>query len=534
MMPFVLELIRDIMDYIYNSGSAGHQVIDAAGLVCKTWREAALTAKWQEAMLLPLLSFLVSAYVDEWTYSSPLTKEDWERFDNIARRVKTLHTPRWYSIPDSIRTAIFDSRPDRDVSLFPRLRTLNMDWSFEHDVTKIMTFLPNNLERFDVRIGGANYKQGLTVDFMALLPQRFAHLSELTLYSEYDANDHFADAIATLLPQLPKLHYVWLCRIQLTSQMAVSLVGMSILDELYLHQSPTETIPELLLESWNTDSFLMLSTLDIPTRFDETTASLLYKVSGPNSRSLSTLRFVHLIKNGISAVGMEVERVLQAIQVHSALLHLTLQSMELESASERALQPLSSLHKLKTLEVSLKATSMRIRDEDVGELLEHLPNLESLTLALQEDTEYVLTLRTLVSALNHCPLLRDIGLLVDASTPLVPVFTQPPHRSIRSLAFGDLLDSLRVSHLDSAGEVAAFISQLSNDVLKITWGDEDRHCTYTIDEDGDRVDDGDGDYAASEIWEQVRKLIPVFQEVRRRERLQCLGGAGGSRNAAKR
>ncbi|KAG8982787.1 hypothetical protein FRB94_007863 [Tulasnella sp. JGI-2019a] len=519
-MLSIPELIQDVMDYLYSYGES-YRAIDEAGLVCKSWREAALTTTWRDAKPAPLLSLLVGARVENWTYSDPLTKEDWGRFDNVALRVMTLHTPAWYSIPLSILTAIADSNIDRDVALFPRLRTLDMEWSLERDVTQIMIFLPENLERFDVGIDGDEYEKGPTIDFMALLPQRFGDLSELALYSRDDVNDDFADAVATLLPQLPKLRHVWLSHIQLTSQMVKSLDGMSFLEKLYLDRSPTETISELLLEFWNTDSFPKLSALSIPTRFDEATASLLYKLSGSNSRSLSTLKLMHIATNGSSAVGMEVDQVLRAIQVHSALLHLTLESMDLWSVSAGALQPLSSLHKLKTLEVSFKAASMRIHDKDVEELLEHLPNLESLTLALQENTKYILTLRTLVSALNLCPLLSHVGLLVDASTSLVPASVQSPHRSIKSLAFGDLMDSHRVSHLKSAAKVAEFISKLSDGVLEITWGEEDY---YGDDGDGD----GDSDYNASKIWKEVHDLIPILQKVRRDERMRFLGGVGMS------
>ncbi|KAG8979872.1 hypothetical protein FRB95_009799 [Tulasnella sp. JGI-2019a] len=511
-MLFIPELVQDVMDYLHSYG-ASHHAIDDAGLVCKPWREAALTSKWRDAKLVPLISLLVGARVEKWAYSNPLSKEDWGRFDNVARRVITLHAPRWCSVPVSVLVAMAGSNFDRDVALFPRLRTLDMEWSLERDVTQLMAFLPENLERFDVGIDGGEYEKGPTIDFMALLPQRFGNLSELALYSLSDANDDFTDAIATVLPQLPKLRHVWLSSVKLTSKMAVSLAGMSFLEELHLRLCPTETVSELLLERWNPNSFPTLSTLNIPMRFEEATASLLYTLSGPNFRSLSTLKLMQ--KNATSVVEMEVDRVLRAIQVHSVLLHLTLESMDLQGVSARALHPLSSLHKLKTLEVSLKAASMRIHDTDVEELLEHLPNLESLTLALEEDSKYILTLKTLVSALNLCPLLSRVGLLVDASTSLIPEPTQLPHRNIRSLAFGDLMDSHRVSHLESAAKIAAFISKLSDNVLEITWGDED--CCR---DDGD----GDGDRVASKIWQEVHDLVPIFQEVRRYERMRFLGG----------
>ncbi|KAG9032265.1 hypothetical protein FRB95_001661 [Tulasnella sp. JGI-2019a] len=518
------ELLQDVMEYVYTFGSPNHRAIDQTGLVCKTWREAALTVKWREANLIPLLSLLVGARIEKCTYSGPLTKEHWGQFDDVARRVMILHTPYRYSTPASILAAIADSRPDQDIALFPRLQTLNMSWSSERDVIQIMEFLPENLERFDVGIDGGRYRKGLETDFMTLLPQRFEHLSELALYSRGDASDDFADAVATLLPQLPKLRLVWLSIIQLTSQMVKSLAGMPFLEKLHLDRPPTDSISELLLESWNTDSFPNLSTLDIPTRFNQATASVLHKISNTNFRSLSTLRLIRLTKKATPTVEMDVDRVLQKIQAHFALLHLTLQSMDLQSVSAGTLQPLISLNKLRTLKISFKATSMRIRDKDVEELLEHLPNLESLTLALQDDDECKLTLSSLLSALNLCPLLIYVGLLVDASTELIPSTVQPPHRSIRSLDFGDLLNSRRVSPLDSAVEVAAFIGQLSDEVLEIAWGDEDR---YDIDEDGDCVNDDSGDYAAVEIWREVHDFIPIFQEARRRERLLCLNGAGG-------
>lgn len=132
----------------------------------------------------------------------------------------------------------------------------------------------------------------------------------------------------------------------------------------------------------------------------------------------------------------DLDEVVKAIGLHQAVREVDLVFGQVYTEGQ-CLAGLGRCAGLEELHIRVTAAACLIQDEHLAAPLPCLPKLRSLALRILSSSGEApsLTLRTLVHAVQYCPLIQSTALPVDATSAKVPVdiWTAQPHTSLVSL-----------------------------------------------------------------------------------------------------
>ncbi|KDQ62088.1 hypothetical protein JAAARDRAFT_76104 [Jaapia argillacea MUCL 33604] len=515
----------------------------AAACTCLTFRDPALDLLWHCQSIHNLLRCLPRdlwrvAKVEKWiragraepqkleflqlSFERPMVPSDWEVFQNYSSRIWKLDVniavPRSLNAIGSMKTvdvkvfqALCTFRPTTD--LFPRL--LRLEYACDEPDMRpyIHLFLRHKLASLSIpRWRG----QGGELDiFFHSLLLATPHLTTLDFETPISNSQGCVPSLLRHLKHLLNLH------VKFDSPTAGDIVP------LFLHQSlrhldltlrgDTQSITLASLEasakSWSdlpgSRPFLpCLQELEISVAGLKTSTALIQFLKPNGLRRLEA--------NPLKAqTGSELYHYFQAISdgcSHSTLKEIIVFRASFSAASLPAvshitpsdiLEPLLPFNNLERLEIDI-TMSLAIDDGTVQKAAMAWPNLRELELSPSHGSPDVskVTLKGLIPLAKHCPNLKTLGIIIDATTH--EVMEQRPGRGVvndrvRLLSVGN-------SKIGEPAKVAAFLSDIFPDIKEIlAW------------EFGADDDDDEGDLL-QQRWEMVKELYDEFANVRRQER----------------
>ncbi|KAG9000134.1 hypothetical protein FRB95_008824 [Tulasnella sp. JGI-2019a] len=474
-MLFIPELLLEFMPYLHDPDFEADVGIDyvsinSVGLVCKAWREPSLAIKWRKEIWAHVLYMLVPVRVSpelRWVFVRTPTRNDWYRFEMVAGRLHTLVIPSDTLDMDlSVLAALGGTRPDYKRTPFENLRGIDAHMvSGSNLVTIIVPRLPiPSLTILEVGVD-TSVDAASQVSFLQLIPDRFPSLSTLKLWSFSD-NKHIHTTLRSTIRKLGQLRHIFLHGLSFTNEITAPLSAMPALEIVEFEASGRQLhLHHRLRWADNTGAFTRLSHLKLHLAFDEETCSILRTIA--TNHSLQRLSLTHYASCNPQA---KLDAVISAITQHSQLRELELKDVSVEVMSRATFRPLGSCGAMESLEFSILTSKMGVRfaDHDLGDMLQHLPNLKTLRFSVYGG-DNGLTLFSLVIALRHCPLLEDVGLYVDARQCALPAPNQlrTRHHNLYHLNFMEGAGLPANSGIDSAEAVAAFLSSLSTRAIEV-------------------------------------------------------------------
>ncbi|KAG9031188.1 hypothetical protein FRB95_003092 [Tulasnella sp. JGI-2019a] len=461
---FVDEIVIQFLAYLYQPRfDNDYSDINAAGLICKAWRELSLDIKWREVDLKYLLSVLAplrKPHPNEALFFTGVpTDADIYSFRDAARRVWYLkgdcneeQTVLSKRIVNTIR-AIQGDAP----SLFPNLRTVKIGIQMHLTaITRFIKLLPPSLQLLDISTTLLS-DDGYTV-FLRSLPSRLPSLTTLTILGSAKAQAN--SAMCGVLAQSPELRHVSLAQHLVSSPLIEALSKLQFLESIEIGTA----IDKMVLTGFEWErrfgAFPRLIELSARLPLDPPITSLLMDIGA--NHSLITLRLIYTGRNIVRDT-VDFKSLMRAVATHSLLRHLSLIRFRADISNADILRPIACLTLLESLHIHTYPTS-GITDKDVGELLENLPLLRHLQLYFPNWRERGwtrITLRTLALACAYCPLLENATLYVDARQESIPseAQEQPMELKPRVVIF-ECATNDSYSAISAPEKVAAFLSQL--------------------------------------------------------------------------
>jgi hypothetical protein len=320
-----------------------------------------------------------------------------------------------------------------------------------------------------------------------------------------------------LFPSLPKLQKVTMPRYHLTSRVAECLSRLEYLGVVEFQYREEQGIGNpgdvaSFFPSLDEGAFSSLWDLSLCSRFLDVTRLL----AGSFAPSNITMLY---IDSPISETPSSIHDLLSNISENCQLLkNLTLvPTVEISAFTEQpqpedqlnfeTLRPILMCPNLTSFEIIHKYPII-LRLEDVEELASKWPSLETLVLNNEPASmhEPSLTLRALLPLARHCPLLRQLGLFLNATAVGLPLIGEElvPFKQLTQLSMG-------VSRVVETEPVALFLSRMCPLGCALNSG-----VTWDADYSEGRLGLEIGQRHRK--WEEVGKLLPPLIQLRLEER----------------
>ncbi|KAG9002472.1 hypothetical protein FRB94_003832 [Tulasnella sp. JGI-2019a] len=370
-MLFIPELVFEFMGYLPQ-----HTVdsdIDAAGLVCKLWRDVSLDAKWKTANLRPLLSMLapLTDKMGSWAFKWEPRLEDWGRFDEVVCHVRTLRTGSMCRFSEKLYNTL-KNRPDNTAFLLHNLRALETSETDITAVSDVLLIVPSTINRLKIVSPWAGNDRNQR-NFLKDVPTQFPQLSELVL-SRLHGSKKLQETLEVALSQLNALRLVDLSSQRLSPTILIVLGKLPLLEmmRLWITSPPESELPP--------GAFQKLVELDLSSRFDSTVASLLSTIAA-QAHSLVRLSLRHRRDVCHKA---DLPAVMWAIATQSRLQQLTVTDVVADVLFTDTLQILRPCGALRFLRLEMSVFTLGVIDRDVKELMKHIGSLRRVYIKLME------------------------------------------------------------------------------------------------------------------------------------------------------
>ncbi|KAF7290773.1 hypothetical protein MIND_01318200 [Mycena indigotica] len=477
-----LLLISDIVENIFQHFGSGSLAVLAR--TCRAFHEEAVDALWTQQTtlenilnLLPDDTFRAStadyfdAHYETFDLCRPLQPADWTRALTYTRRIKILvleasearHSEgysTWSGFPLKNQVqAISASFPSSGI-IFPNLRHLTWVTNpYKSDVSHLLvSFLSPNILHLNV---GGTLRAAEALNSGAVL------LSNATYIAFRSWGALPSNTLDKLILSTWNLHSLSLPRIDriilqhLTQQ--PSLRYLELYDPEAGDCGPSD-VPLVLHEPPIVSGLISLKLQQTSLKF----ASELIKLLGPFSSSLKQFSIsrpdlfkANELEAFLATVGSSLKpSTLQKLQIFDSnrLYLLPGEYVEIQAAMDQytsdasSLDSLASFSKLHTLRIATY-TGFRIDDDALERLAQCWPNLKSLRLCsmCRKQTPPLTTLAGFFALSQHCPLLEDLTMAVDA-TDVAPEHPRPFVKSPLHFLH------VKESPIDDAEAVAKYLS----------------------------------------------------------------------------
>ncbi|KAG8995330.1 hypothetical protein FRB94_009277 [Tulasnella sp. JGI-2019a] len=328
-----------------------------------------------------------------------------------------------------------------------------MNGVLTNDVRNVCALLPRSLRLLEISFVGLDSEED-EASLLQLLPSRFPSLSTIKLWGYPGTGaERVYTELGAMLSRFRELKYVFLNGPSFTENIARALSELPLLTTLEFVSSyrprPFQWVP-------TANIFPVLSKMDVHLDLGKTTRVLLLDIA--TSRSLQHLVITHGKAFHPTA---ELGSIISVIVQHTQLRQLSLKRVAVRAFDRYIVQQVGGCGTLEKLELEIQATegSVEVTDEDVGRMLEGLGRLTTFRFHLAKKQKPVITLQTLVLALQNCPRVEHVSPFVDAtSSKILEPIAYRPHQHLRSL---DFVTGPSISHIGSPEEVAAFLSPMS-------------------------------------------------------------------------
>ncbi|KAJ7205540.1 hypothetical protein GGX14DRAFT_644834 [Mycena pura] len=460
-------------------------------LTCRKFCDPALDRLWETTYdfiyLLKCLPSHIWEIPDEsFRIRSPVGPGDWERVLTYSKRIRSFHAESDSSCLDaSVLQSLVNSLPSGP--LIPNLRSLDcQSWSklFPH----LSRLVGKHVLKIYVEIDGP----------AADLPPIARHcrlLRHVKFNGPYD--DSTRDWVSAFL-------------IQLTHLQTVEVFYMT--QDAFLHVAGLDHVETLRVRCLDMEAFaemdrphILFPALRQLQLWAESVTFATHFMKVLDRAPLETIE----VTSGQDSTTINSRALFWAIHTYCFPSHITLTSITVELAEDfdtlsadtspytmpsRVIQPLLGFPNFRHVELS-SPVGFILDNEFVDDMARAWPCLESLSIGAQYPFDFPCTLNPTIMALQsfsrHCPHLRRLSLLVDATNIQTDHSSRTPRTIHTTLKYWNTL----YSSIDSPVEVAIFLSSLFPS-LSTT-------CTSIF-------------YELQ--WKEVETLVPVYAKIRADER----------------
>ncbi|KAI0313148.1 hypothetical protein OF83DRAFT_1086528 [Amylostereum chailletii] len=530
---------HELLDAIFTYLDRESNVVNAQ--VCSAWLEPALDRIWAEVdtpcQLFRLLAPLnVQVHLDgahAHAFVRQPTREDWERFNTFARRVRRLRVYDHYN-PDRrclepLGLLFFAVARTRPLSrILPNLTKLEwcstdpnerFDNLFLHEDVKSLTIaLHSDVENYPLK--------SRLRDIASIAPS----LTEFALDNDAFGIIDVEHDLITLFDSLHSLAHISLPIYFLSSKLAERLSKSENIQRISFQSDPhhvhrgfyTDATP--FIPHFQPGAFAALRYLALAATLHHVQnvvtdihfpagqlESLAVRVLGPEPED-AVHDFAWVVGERCKAL-TELKLALSVPPVVAeSLAHLPAEEAYEAVTMDTLRGFTNNLHNLKTFEIT-HARPLELDDDNIAELATMLPNLQTLKLAHDPDDQVssLLSFRALVALANHCPNLRTVGLYLDSSRDLHELPIYPPR-----------LANLRCLHVghstlteEDRSTVVLFLSRIVSTAARLKWGTDREWIDDVVVEPLERVPLGH-----QSRWKAVEDLLAMALLVRGEERMR--------------
>ncbi|KDQ62058.1 hypothetical protein JAAARDRAFT_29959 [Jaapia argillacea MUCL 33604] len=513
----------------------GKKTLAALARTCHAFHDPALDVLWYEQQdFSTLLKCMPSdlwneSRIDRHTprlilkFRRSMLPDDWARFSNHASRIRVLHLGTQFLVSSATSRVIHLTLVDLEVFrllsiyrplgvLLPNLRHLHWSYSLEETFPYIHLFPHANLSGLDIWAA-----VGISDE------ERTLFLSRLTTTSPKLLRLHSAGTVSVMgLQQVCRIRHLQDISLLLSSLSAAELAllaGLSSLARISIRAQQYQDITVQCLRSHCHEPFVSLRCLMILGLNSESYTALLLWISPSHLQELtceidrSTPASTVSFKALIDAVAQSCSPTsLSYLEIIDSAPEPTFPELHLEAAS---LRPLLAFGNLAT--VFIDPPIFIVMDNSMlQEMALAWPDLEYLSIGVERRSlrGYEVTLQGLIPLVEHCPRLKNLGVVLHATTKIDAV--KPANgvsvSSVKHLKFGR--STITVGR---AMEVAAFLSALFPKVglwSLSAWDDDDAENLDA--EVAEEVED----CAIRDAWREVSRAYPLFAMVREQEQRQ--------------
>ncbi|KAJ7506103.1 hypothetical protein B0H11DRAFT_1974774 [Mycena galericulata] len=483
---------------------------------CTTFSGPALDHLWSSTSLRKLLIYCMPS--DLWAIDAvpnylerkkirllrTIRVSDWDRILFYAPRVKSLWSGHDGWSLSGIFPALCVSLPG---ALFPNLQTLNWEHSLE-DFHYIHLFLHRTLTQIEFSIPTSDSASSL----LSTLPAKCPKLADISLLSRGHID---SGAVSDLVRGL-----------KFARRIKVPSLDQNALE----HVSHLTTLTSLALSSLPTS--LALSQLVDGQRFPVLRRLMLtFADIGPTTQFLRYCSRVPLETFHVSFYELNTAKEMDDIfsVISAGFLHSSLTDLSIDNQSDHdsdEVDPsihLTPFHSLRRVFAFVNLTTVSIRsllgfdlDNDaMAELARVWPRIVTLHLRAHFSGHIPrATLSCLQSFAQHCPHLRRLTVVVDATvipTPDADPMTRFVQRTLRALG---------VEHSPMANPISVtrFLSGVFPKLSEVQTQRE-----YDDNDDEDELAEHGDDIRLHNRWKEVQALLPVLSAVREEGRVLALG-----------
>ncbi|KDQ62059.1 hypothetical protein JAAARDRAFT_189433 [Jaapia argillacea MUCL 33604] len=530
----------------------GKKTLAGLARTCHTFHDPAFDVLWYEQEdFSALLRCMPSDLWDEsesghrgrstlhtLKFRRSMVSDDWAKLGRYASRIRVLHLGMTSLVSSATSSVVYLTLIDLGVFRFlsihrpsgvllPNLRHLHWLYSPGEIFPYIHLFLHSSLSGLDLQ----------TVVGMSD-EERTHFLSRLTTSSPNLVRLRLAGTVSVMgLQQICRMRHLRDIRLSLSSVSATDLAllaGLSSLTRLSIRAQQHQDITVQRLRLLCSQPFVALRHLTVYGLNLESCTALLRWISPSHLQELTCDIDRSAPVSNVSFEGF-IDAVAQSCS-HTSLSYLqitdsapepTFPELHLEAAS---LRPLLAFRNLAT--VVIDPPIFIVMDNSIlQEMALAWPDIENLSIGGERRSlrGYKVTLKGLISLIEHCPRLKKLGVVLYATTEIdgEKLANGVSAPSVKHLRFA------RSTIPDNrALEVAAFLSALFPQVGHWGLSAWDDNVAANLDEE---LAEDVGDCELRDAWREVIRAYPVFVRVREQERrrsqkeVQFVVGASSSR-----
>ncbi|KAG8863506.1 hypothetical protein FRB96_008246 [Tulasnella sp. 330] len=519
--PHVIFSIPEIIDNIMCLATSSSRA--QAARVSQHWSSLSLGYIWRDLPsilpLLDLLSPLVTGF-NRWGFSTDIDFQDWDRFEQYARRVRNLrHNDSWplrgttAEISDET-FSVFASRR-REGPILPHLRLIRWAANDPKALLQLLPFATATVTTLDIRCGADAPLACATL--FRNLPRRFTVLHTFKFYLLGD-NTEWLPSLAKFISLQPNLVDVILPRSFSTSKAVIkALAALPSLRQCSIYTANVYCEPHQNASQfeWEKDEFPLLQRLHL----DAPVTTVVEAVKKERREKLRDL-----IIDVRSAYSSDQLRSL-VTGLASFCPNLSVISLYLVPPVPSAQITFGSICPLLQLRLTyLWLTShapLPVAESDVAEMGRAWPDMTSLSLCrdpLHSSEGQGVTLQALEALLEQIPMLQMLGVYIAKDAVSVTSGSRDAFVNLRSLDFGTSPAFPKTHML----RVQIYLSRICSEAVVISATRTRRHIELIQ----TSLSNQNTYMKRGEFWNEVRLGVEMIQDEKAQEKAHLIEEIG--------